>query len=112
MNDIKKIDEDAPKVLLADALLESNGGIRIGDFAKTSYDTYGLGRNKMYKKLREWKLLDNRNIPYQTCLNSEWMYTVERPFSSGDYSGINIQVWVTPKGQKYIINRLQKENVI
>lgn len=108
----QKIDEDTPKVLLADALLESNGGIRIGDFAKASHDTYGLGRNKMYKKLREWKLLDNRNIPYQTCLNSEWMYTVERPFSAEDYSGINIQVWVTPKGQKYIINRLQKENVV
>lgn len=104
--------EAIPKILLAEALLEADSGIRIGDFARVSSDTYGLGRNKMYLKLREWGVIDCRNQPYQRCIDSGWFYTVERPFSKGDYTGINIQVWITPKGQRYIINRLKKENII
>lgn len=108
----EKIKQDAPKIVLAEALLESDSGIRITEFARASSDTYGLGRNKMYAKLREWKILDYKNQPYQRCIDSGWFYTVERPFTNGDFSGINIQVFITGKGQKYIINRLIKENIV
>lgn len=108
----EKIEQDAPKIVLAEALLESDSGIRITDFVRASSDTYGLERNKMYVKLREWKILDYKNQPYQRCIDAGWFYTVERPFTNGDFSWINIQVFVTSKGQKYVINRLCKEGIL
>lgn len=108
----EKINQDAPKLEVYEAIAEADSGIRITEFARVLSDKNSIGRNKLYSTLREWKILDRNNVPYQRCIEAEWFYVVERPWKNGELSGINFQVFITGKGQKYIINRLKKENVI
>lgn len=108
----EKIEQDAPKLSVYEAIAEANSGIRITEFARTISDKHSIGRNKLYSTLRDWKLLDRNNVPYQRCIEAGWFYVVERPFNKGDYSGINFQIFLTGKGQSYIINRLKKESII
>jgi len=103
-----KIDKDAPKVIIADMLLDADVGIQLKEFARIQSDATGLGRNKLYKQLREWKILDNKNKPFQRCIDADWFYIIERVFGNEDYSGINQIVMVSPKGQRYLSKRLHE----
>ena len=103
-----KIDKDAPLVGMANMLMEADVGIKLQEFARIQSDETGLGRNKLYKFLRDCGIIDKRNKPFQRCIDAEWFYIIERPFSDESFSGINHIVMVTPKGQKYLVKRLQE----
>lgn len=108
----EKIEKDKPKLEVYEAIVEADSGIRITEFARVLSDKHSIGRNKLYSTLRDWKILDRNNVPYQRCIEAGWMYVVERPWKNEEMSGINFQVFITGKGQGYIVNRLQKENVV
>lgn len=99
----------APKVELANTLLDSDGAIAIGNFAKAS----GLmGQNKMFEWFRDNGVFmtkgDRRNTPYQKWLDCGYFEVIEKPFTNKSYSGIKIKTLITPKGQEYFLDKIKE----
>lgn len=55
------VEENKEKVSKWDKFLNTDGLINIGDFGKI----VGIGRNTLFKKLKEMKILQDNRIPYQ-----------------------------------------------
>lgn len=101
-----KVEKDKPLVVMAEALMESDVGMKMQEWARIQSDATGIGRNKLYGQLREWSIFDKNSKPLQRCINAGWFYIIERAFDTGNFSGINQIVMITPKGQKYLANKL------
>ena len=96
---LEKIEEDKPKVELAEKFLLSTDAISIGDFAKV----IGRGRNRLFKTLRLMGILDNWNIPYQNYMERGYFRLIETT-----KNGLICKTpLITPKGQEYISKRLE-----
>lgn len=102
-----KIKEDAPKVEFYDAVTESKYAIDMRLVATTL--NMGIGRNKIFEILRNEKILDRKNIPYQKYIDMGYFRTVETSYSkpSGD-TCINIKTVVFQKGINFIRNTITK----
>jgi phage antirepressor YoqD-like protein len=114
-----KIETDKPKVELATRIEKSETTISVGDFAKVfSKDNFKIGRNKLYDKLVEFKLVyrdsQGRLRPYQKTIDAGWMKFHEYPHecikTNGDkYERISYSTSITGKGQIHITKKLLKE---
>lgn len=79
---------DMPKIVFAEAVEASATSALIGDFVKTLCDTdVSVGRNRVFKWLRDEKYLMTDNMPYQ-----RW--------AEAGYFEVIPQIIVTPKGNK------------
>ncbi|WP_297903427.1 phage regulatory protein/antirepressor Ant [uncultured Campylobacter sp.] len=79
---------DIPKIVFAEAVEASATSALIGDFVKTLCDTdVSVGRNRVFKWLRDEKYLMADNMPYQ-----RW--------AEAGYFEVIPQIIVTPKGDK------------
>ena len=80
---------DLPKIAFAQAVEASATSALIGDFVKTLYDEndISVGRNKIFKWLRDEKYLMADNMPYQRWLDAGYFEVIP-------------QIIVTPKGNK------------
>lgn len=80
---------DLPKIVFAEAVEASATSALIGDFVKTLYDEndISVGRNKIFKWLRDEKYLMADNMPYQRWLDAGYFEVIP-------------QIIVTPKGNK------------
>ena len=79
---------DMPKIVFAEAVEASATSALIGDFVKTLCDTdISVGRNRVFKWLRDEKYLMADNMPYQ-----RW--------AEAGYFEVIPQIIVTPKGNK------------
>lgn len=77
-----------PKIVFAEAVEASATSALIGDFVKTLCDeSVSVGRNRVFKWLRDEKYLMEGNMPYQ-----KWIDT--------GYFEVIPQIIVTPKGNK------------
>lgn len=86
--------------------------LSIGDFAKIlTSKGFNIGQNRLFGKLREWKVINNENVPYQKYVNSGYFYVIKEPYAKKGmrYSYIYLKILVTPNGQKYIEERLRNE---
>ena len=63
----------------------------------------GIGRNKLFEILRNKKVLDKSNIPYQKFVDSGYFRVLEQKYTtpSGE-TKINIKTMVFQKGVDYI----------
>lgn len=79
---------DMPKLIFAEAVEASATSALIGDFVKTLCDgEVKVGRNRVFRWLRDEKYLMNDNLPYQ-----KWV--------EAGYFEVIPQIIVTPKGNK------------
>lgn len=79
---------DMPKLIFAEAVEASATSALIGDFVKTLCDgEVKVGRNRVFKWLRDEKYLMTDNLPYQ-----KWV--------EAGYFEVIPQIIVTPKGNK------------
>ena len=80
----------------------------IADFSKiyNFKDKSGvlIGRNKIFKILRELKILDKNNVPYQSFMGN--FKTLDKEYYQGTKLFKKILVFVTPEGQTYLANRI------
>jgi len=67
-----KIETDAPLVSFAQDIGTANGSISIGDFAKVLYEKghREIGQKRLFQRLRDAKILDKRNMPYQKYMDA------------------------------------------
>ena len=97
----QKIIEMKPKEEFYNDIIESKDTIDIGTVAKVI--NKGIGRNKLFKLLREKRVLQGNNTPYQEYIDRGYFRCIESKFTkpNGDTS-INIKTVVFQKGVDYI----------
>lgn len=97
----QKILEMKPKEEFYDELIESKDTIDIGTVAKVI--NKGIGRNTLFKILRDKKVLQNNNQPYQEYIDRGYFRCVETKFTKPNgTTNINIKTVVFQKGVDYI----------
>lgn len=102
-----KIVEDKPKVEFADLILESKDSIDVGTFAtRLVQQGYDTGRNRMYKTLMDnGYLIKNGPRRRQPKVNFVGMGIFEVKTSVYN-DKVTYQTLITPKGQKYLMERI------
>ena len=99
---------DAPKVALYDTAMSANNNMAVGRIAKM----LDVGPNKLFKFLRDQKVLMSSNIPYQTYIDRG--YFVLRQYTLTHLTqGLEnkTQTLVTPKGLAWIHNMLKEKGL-
>ncbi|MGZ5028982.1 MAG: phage antirepressor KilAC domain-containing protein [Methylobacter sp.] len=97
---LNKIEADKPKVDFAMAVRNMQGACPVGDFAKT----IGLGRNRLFKLMRDDSILMSNNLPYQRYLDNE-CFIVNEQIPYTDSKGKThpaFTTMVTGKGQVFL----------
>ena len=107
-----KINEDKPKVVLAETISSSPDSILIGSLAKMlAGKGMDIGQKRLFAKLREEGYLcsksgETKNMPTQKAIEMGLFEVIERTFKNAEgEEKIRFTTKVTPKGQMYFINR-------
>lgn len=106
-----KIEEDKPKVILAEAITASETSIPIGDLAKLIYQSgYDIGRNGLFFWMRENGYLIKQpasfNMPTQRSVDLGLLEIQEAPVRNINFGMTIVKAtYVTGKGQQYFINK-------
>lgn len=103
----QKIARDADDVFFAKAIRYSHHAIPVGELAEIlTQNGFVIGRNQLFQLLREEKYLsgfkNSWNIP-MTSMVKRGLFRITHGLTR-DGRGYS-QTWVTPKGQKHIINK-------
>jgi anti-repressor protein len=98
-----KVSADAPKVAFAEAIRAVDGVCNIEKIAKT----IGIGRNKLFRRLRDDGILMSNNLPYQRYIEREYFTVIEQePFV--DSKGVThptFTTMVTGAGQLFLAKK-------
>lgn len=108
----KQIEEQKPLVTFAETCLKSNDNILMRELSKVANDEgINIGQNRLYDKLREWKLIMSKpsTEPYQYGMDRNWFVVEEKNINTPYGVKLTRTTKVTPKGQVYIIEKLKKE---
>lgn len=98
-----------PKVVFADHVTDSDNAIDMGTFAKYAQKQgITMGRNTLFKWLRDQGVLMDNNVPYQRYLNAGWFRVIELTYNTGSGQYTNHKTLVTGKGQVALINYIRK----
>lgn len=103
---LDKIQTDKPKVEFAEAVGSCKGTISVGHFANILFDTYGikLGRNKLFKWMKENRILKKDSTPFQSFLNKGWFEVIEIPIPQlGKFTFVTR---ITSKGQQCLFHKI------
>lgn len=109
-NKIERLKEENKTLVgLTDSFLNGKNCYDVGTFSKiiNTKDNH-LGRNNLFKWLREKKMLMNNNIPYQNFIDYFKIISVENKFTGR----IDNKTLIKPQGIKYIYNKLMKEGMV
>lgn len=109
---VSKIAEDKPKVAAYDVFMGVSGDlITVGDFAKILHTKWSdIKPHSLFAILREAKILRDsyfdKNIPYQKYIDRGYFKVKETTSTNSiGYSFISRQTLITPKGQKYLLDK-------
>ena len=102
----EQLEEQAPKVTFADAIIGSNTYIIIRDLAKLiQQNGYEIGEKRLYQWLRENHFLTLDNKPMQRYVEQGLFFIAEGTHSENGVMKAHMTTKVTPKGQQYFINK-------
>lgn len=102
-----KASEDAPKVEFFESVAESKDAVEMKAVSST-LNYVAVGRNKLFAILREQKVLQSNNIPYQKYIDAGYFRTIETKKNCGTEVRIFIKTLVYQKGLDYIRKLLNK----
>lgn len=104
-----KLEEQKPLVEFADHVSNASNLIDIGRLAKLVNDEHiPIGRNKLFDWLRSNKYLRNNNEPYQQYIDNGVFKVKEYTYTTPYGDKVGTKVYVTGKGQIYIVEKLRK----
>lgn len=96
-----KIETDRHKVEFYDAVADSKDAITIGDAAKVL--NMRVGRNRLFEILRNNKILQNNNVPYQKYIYRGYFRVVEQQWTKPDGENcVSIKTLVYQNGLNFI----------
>lgn len=105
-----QIEADAPKVELAEQCLMAKNSISLNEVCKVLYreNDLEIGSHRLFRFLREHKVLQANNLPYQCYMERGWFDNTQEQ----DCVGSNIITYptarITPKGQMGVLRLLKK----
>lgn len=103
--------EQKPKVEFYDDVTGSTDTIEMKEVAKVL--NCEMGRNKLFEFLRNRKVLDRNNQPYQQYVDNGYFRVIESKFTTPDGDiKINLKTVVFQKGLAYIRNLLKDTKYI
>ena len=96
------LEEQQPKVEFYDDVAGSKDAVAMKEVAKV-LGIKGLGRNKLFKFLRDKKILDRNNMPYQEYVDRGYFRVIEQRYNTnnGDIK-ITFTTLVYNKGIEYV----------
>ena len=103
-----KVKELEPKADFYDAVADSETLFSMGDTAKVL--DMGIGRNKLFEFLRNRKVLQSDNIPYQRFVDAGYFKVVEGKYEVNENVVVSKTTYVKQKGIDYIRKLLKKED--
>lgn len=104
----KQIEEMQPKAEFFDAVADSKTAISMNEVAKV-LAIKGYGRNKLFEFLREEKILDRYNVPYQRYVDCGWFRVIEQKYMKDGEPIVTTKTLVYQKGVDAIRKRIIKE---
>lgn len=106
----ERIRHDAPLVEFANQVAGTENLIDMNAMAKLAIEeNIPIGRNRLFRWLRENAILMSGNLPYQRYIDRGYFAVKESVFETASMTKTYQQTYVTGKGQQYIIGRLKKE---
>lgn len=105
-----KIVEQRPMVEFADHVGSTKDLITMSQMAKLAHDeNIPIGRNKLFRWLKQHKYLCENNEPYQVYIDRGFFKVKETAKQTPYGSKLFTQTFVTGKGQIYLIEKLRNE---
>ena len=98
---LAQVTEMKPKAEFYDDVTGSTDTIDIGSVAKV-LNIPNMGRNKLFSFLREKKVLNKRNEPYQEYVDKGYFRQIETSWEHNGTTYINLKTVVFQKGVDYI----------
>ena len=106
----ERIRHDQPLVEFANQVFNTDNLIDMNAMAKLAVEeNIPIGRNRLFRWLRENEILMSGNLPYQKYIDRGYFAVKESVFETDSFTKTYQQSYVTGKGQAYIIGRLKKE---
>lgn len=106
-----KIKELEPKAAFFDAVADSKDAKDMRNVAAV-LNIPGMGRNNIFKILREAKILDNENVPYREYQDRGYFRVILTKYTTPDGEiHTNSKTLVYPKGIEYIRKAVVKGSV-
>ena len=106
----ERIRHDEPLVEFANQVSNTDNLIDKNAMAKLAVEEdIPIGRNRLFRWLRENEILMSGNLPYQKYIDRGYFAVKESVFEMDSMCRTYQQTFVTGKGQQYIIGRLKKE---
>lgn len=106
----ERIRHDQPLVEFANQVSNSENLIDMNAMAKLAIEeNIPIGRNRLFRWLRENEILMSGNLPYQKYIDRGYFAVKESVFETGSMTKTYQQTFVTGKGQQFIIGLLKKE---
>ena len=97
----KQIETMKPKAECFDSFISAENVQTVSDVAKS----LGIGRNDLFKRLRELKILMSNNLPYQHYIDQGYFQVKQTPIHIGDSAINKTQTYVTAKGVAWMKKR-------
>lgn len=106
----ERIRHDQPLVDFANQVAGTENVIDMNAMAKLAVEeNIPIGRNRLFRWLRENGILMSDNLPYQKFIDRGYFAVKESVFEAGSMTKTYQQTFVTGRGQRYIIGRLKNE---
>jgi phage antirepressor YoqD-like protein len=97
-----------PKAQFYDDVAGSKDAIEMGHVAKV-LGIKRMGRNRLFSLLRDKKILDKNNIPYQQYVDLGYFRVLEQKYTvSNGQTKINIKTMVFQKGIDFIVRKIRE----
>ena len=96
-----------PKGIFFDAVTQSDATTSMADVVKIL--DMGVGRNKLFSILRDRKILQPDNKPYQKYIDAGYFKLVEEKYNKGDGTGIYYKTVAKQRGIDFIRQILLEE---
>ena len=107
----RQIAEMKPKADFFDAVADSKTAISMNEVAKV-IDIRGYGRNNLFELLRNEKILDRFNVPYQRYVDCGWFRVIEQKYMKNGEPQVTTKTLVYQKGvdaiRKIILKDMDK----
>lgn len=99
--------EMKPKADFFDAVADSKTAISMNEVAKV-LNIKGYGRNNLFEFLRENKVLDRWNVPYQRYVDNGWFRVIEQHYQKNGEPVVTTKTLVYQKGVDGIRKMIEK----